>query len=273
MITVIGGNGFIGSEIVSLLKAENLLYWVPEKNDERIFTQELGIIVYAAGYGDCQNDPYKVLDSNTTNLSDILRNANFEKIIYISSTRVYLDSKSSLESDDLIIGYEDKRRLFNLTKAVAEEMIKLSGKKYVILRPSNVYGGAIKSPLFLPSIVRDAINTGKVKMFVPQTYAKDYVSVKDVSLCVLKACLTSKLDNDIFNVGSGKNISAIEIADVLQTNTQCEVEWVKTIASIDKFPITRIEKLKRILEYKPASVLDDLSEMINEFRGRLEKSE
>jgi nucleoside-diphosphate-sugar epimerase len=270
MITVIGGKGFIGAEIVSVLKSKSLPYWVPDKNDEKIFELELGVVVYVAGHGDCQNEPFKVLDSNTTNLSAILQNAKFEKIIYISSTRLYLDSISSLESDDLIIGYKDKRRLFNLTKAVAEEMIKLSGKRHVILRPGNVYGGAIKSPLFLPSIVRDAISSGKVKMFVPPSYAKDYVSVKDVSLCVLEACITTKLDNDTFNVGSGVNVSAIEIANVLQSHTQCEVEWINNISSIDQFPVTNIEKLKKVVDYYPTEVLVDLLDMINDFRDRLE---
>lgn len=273
MITVIGGNGFIGSDIVSLIKSLNLPHWVPQKNDKKIFELELGTVIYVAGHGDCQNEPFKVLDANTTYLSTLLKDANFDKIVYISSTRLYLDSSRSLENEDLLIGFKDKRRLFNLTKAVAEELIKLSGKKFVILRPSNVYGGAIKSPLFLPSIVRDAVNCGKVKMYVPPSYAKDYVSVKDVSRCVLEACLTAKLDNDIFNVAAGVNVSAIEIAQVLQTHTNCNVEWIETDSSTDQFPVTSIKKLQGVIDYNPKAVLEDLLDMINIFKNRLENVE
>ncbi|WP_337242221.1 NAD-dependent epimerase/dehydratase family protein, partial [Proteus faecis] len=73
----------------------------------------------------------------------------------------------------------DNRRLFNITKLAAEEICLKSNKNITIIRPSNVYGTAINSSLFLPSIVRDAIQKKEINMFVSPEYSKDYISVND----------------------------------------------------------------------------------------------
>ena len=70
--TVIGGRGFIGSKIVEILENENANVWLPEKNDSELFTEELGIVIYCAGHGDCDDGYLKVLDSNVLLLSKVL---------------------------------------------------------------------------------------------------------------------------------------------------------------------------------------------------------
>ncbi|MCV5223230.1 NAD-dependent epimerase/dehydratase family protein, partial [Escherichia coli] len=92
------------------------------------------------------------------------------------------------ETDDLLVTAGDNRKLFNLTKLVAEELCIKSERDVTVVRPSNVYGLALNSTLFLPSIIRHAINNGEINMFVAPEYAKDYVSVNDVAkACVLLA--------------------------------------------------------------------------------------
>lgn len=59
-----------------------------------------------------------------------------------------MNGDESSETSDLIIRQDDNRRLFNLTKLVAEELCFKSGKPFTIVRPSNVYGVALKVPCF-----------------------------------------------------------------------------------------------------------------------------
>jgi nucleoside-diphosphate-sugar epimerase len=263
--TVVGGNGFIGSSIVQLLEKSGEEVWVPAKNDNQIYSENLGTVIYCAGHGDCKEDYFKVLDSNTSFLSKLLEVGLFDRLVYLSSTRVYMDQDESNEDSSLTISNTDSRRLFNLTKLVSEELLLKSQKDIVILRPSNVYGLALKSPLFLPSIVRNAINNGKVDMYVSPEYAKDYVSVTDVAEIVATVAKDSSLIREILNLASGENVRAKEIATVLIEETKCEIVW--HVSSVtENFPITNINKIKDKYEFTPRKVLDDLVSMINEYK-------
>ncbi|MGB0833771.1 MAG: NAD-dependent epimerase/dehydratase family protein [Psychrobium sp.] len=265
--TVVGGKGFIGSELVSFLKLKGHSVFVPQKHDDKIFSEELGIVVYCAGHGDCQNNPAKVVESNLTYLSNVVEKSHFEKLVYLSSTRVYMGIEDSEECSNLLVEYSDQRKLFNLTKLAAEELILRTSKNAAIIRPSNVYGLALNSPLFLPSITRDAILKGEVNMYVSPEYEKDYVSVVDVVTAIEKISLMDITDK-VINIASGVNVSAGEIAAILQSNTGCKVNWHKNTLD-DYFPRTNIEIAKRKLHLKPAHVLDDLQRMIVAFKDSL----
>lgn len=264
--TLIGGNGFIGSEIYKYLSERNCSVFVAPKDDSIVFEKDLGTIIYCAGHGDCLNNPNKVFDSNTSYLKKIIDNATFSRMIYISSTRVYMGSAEDnvSEESDVVIIKNDKRRLFNLTKLLSEELCFSSSKDIIVVRPSNVYGLAIKSPLFLPSITRDAINNGVVDMYVTPDYRKDYVSVHDVAKIIYELSIREKLNSSIYNIASGENTSAREIADILQKETMCNVVW-HSVDNDEFFPITDISKIKSEFNFVPSKVTEDLKSMIEDF--------
>ena len=257
--TVIGGNGFIGGEIVSLLKEKGETVNVPVRDCKSLFSTELGIVIFAAGNGDCVKKPFEVFNSNTKLLADILEHANFTKLIYISSTRVYMEQEASSEDSDLTVCYNDKRRLFNLTKLVAEELCLRSESNTVIVRPSNVYGTAIHSKLFLPSITRDAVNKKNVNMYVTPSYAKDYISVKDLVEMIYRISQGAK--KRIYNIASGINTSADEIAKLLIEHSGCEISWHEGFMD-DHFPITDISSIENEFNFKPRILAEDIQSMI-----------
>ncbi|HCD7968043.1 TPA: NAD-dependent epimerase/dehydratase family protein [Citrobacter amalonaticus] len=262
--TVFGASGFIGSELALFLRDNNIDVYTPKRDDPGIYTQELGIVIYCAGNGDCGKQPLNVLNANTVLLSSIITRCNFTRLVYLSSTRVYMNSMDSNESADLIVGESDNRRLFNLTKLVAEELCLKSEKDCVIVRPANVYGKAFSSPLFLPAITRDAILNGVVNMYVSPEYNKDYVSVHDV-VDAIYFLSQNTLKHRIYNIASGINTRAIEIAEILQKKTACQIVWHESKQE-EIFPVTNISRLKSEMNFEPKNVLDDMSGMIDNFR-------
>ena len=266
--TVVGGQGFIGTEIIKQLEEKAHNVFIPEKNDSRLYTDDLGIIIYCAGHGDCKNNPLKVFNSNSVLLVNILKSSTFDKLVYISSTRLYMGQECASEFDDLSVLTVDNRRLFNLTKLVSEELCLLSDKETIIIRPSNVYGLALNSPLFLPSIIRNAINNNQVDMYITPDYKKDYISVVDVAYAICELANKSKLSQRVFNIASGFNTSAGDIAELLSKETGCNINWHK--GSIDEvFPVNDISAIKNEIIFNPKNVLDDLKIMIDDFKLNL----
>ncbi|MCC9213027.1 hypothetical protein LOK03_08040 [Escherichia coli] len=65
-----------------------------------------------------------------------------------------MNENCAKENADLLICHNDNRKLFNLMKLAAEEICRLSKRNVIIVRPSNVYGLALNSKLFLPQIIK-----------------------------------------------------------------------------------------------------------------------
>jgi len=268
LFTVFGSTGFIGSEIVSQLKLIGHEVQVPSRHDSDIYKNELGTVIYAAGYGDCEKNPSNVIEANLTFLGKIIEASNFDKLVYFSSTRLYLNQTNTNESSDLNISVNDNRRLFNLTKITAEEMCLKSKKNCLIVRPSNVYGLAIESPLFLPSIVRNAILKKNIDMYVTPKYSKDYVYVDDVVKATID--LIDRGIDGIVNIASGVNTSAKEIAKMIELHTGCKINWLVE-KDLDYFHPIDISKIESVINYNPSNVINNLNKMILDFKGFYEK--
>lgn len=175
-----------------------------------------------------------------------------------------MGSTNSDESTDLLLLNDDCRRLFNLTKLVSEELC-LSFEDAIIVRPSNIYGTALKSPLFLPSIARDAIKHSRIDMYVTPSYEKDYIDVRDVCVLVEKLISSKVLKNKIYNLASGENTMAKDIANVIESETGAEVLW-HDVNKEDTFPVTNISNIVNEFGFKPKNVLTELKKMIEDFK-------
>ncbi len=113
--------------------------------------------------------------------------------------------------------------IYSMTKRDQEEMALFIGKAYgipcTILRYFNVFGP--RQSLSNPYTGVSAIFTSRIKNNnAPTVYedglqTRDFVSVHDVVQANLLAMKTSASDNEIFNIGTGKPTTVIELASTL----------------------------------------------------------
>lgn len=265
-ISLFGANGFIGTAILASARARGVEVIVYNRTDLVPSGKSLGHVIYAAGAGNCVDDYLNVLEANCTKLSKIISQNNYDSFVYLSSTRVCMDAEETKEYADTISRYSDNRRLFNLTKQVSEELLRRDNRPHLIIRPSNVYGLALKSDLFLPSIIRDALVTGMVSMHVTPFYSKDYVKVDDLVDAIFE--LMRANCRGTYNIAYGKNITASQIANVLQEETGCKISWLSK-ENAEEFKEIDISLVRGDISFNPSYMLNDLKAMIKDYKQKL----
>jgi nucleoside-diphosphate-sugar epimerase len=137
-ITVLGENGFINSHVIKKLNELSITHDILETRKTDYRFKHLGTVIYAIGVNyDFREKMFDMIDAEITTLVNLIRWSKIDKIIYISSKRV--EFKKQLDS-------------YNLTKLLAEEIIKNSGIDHSILRIGNVSGDNMPPPkLKIPS--------------------------------------------------------------------------------------------------------------------------
>ena len=102
MYTIFGSKGFIGNELVLYLKRRRKKFFLPKKNKYK-FKKNLGTVIYCVGSDDWQKKVEKGFFSNLGHLQKVIFNNEFKSLIFLSTTRLYINSDKTLENNDIII--------------------------------------------------------------------------------------------------------------------------------------------------------------------------
>lgn len=269
-LTVIGGKGFIGNSIVECAKNLMIDVFVPERNDERVFSKNLGHVIYCAGLtADYRQRPFDTIEAHVTYLAKILKKATFDSFLYLSSTRVYIKNQLGNESSDIIVNPIESDDLFNISKLMGESLCLLQPSPQIrVARLSNVYGDDFNSDNFLFSIIRSAVHKNEIILQTTLNSQKDYISINDVVKLLIKIAFSGK--QRMYNVASGTNVSNNDIVRCIQDITKCSVAVVNNPKKI-VFPIINIELIKEEFEYKPRGLIYNLRDLVLEYRNCVKK--
>jgi len=264
--TILGSNGFIGSHIVKHLKKNGISCYSPDLKKEQISSKNLGHVIYAIGVSDFKNKPFEVIDSHVCLLKNILEKTNFDSFLYLSSTRVYYNSSTIQEEDSLVVNPQSLSDLYNISKLMGESLCFASKKPNVrVVRLSNVTGNSnAKNLLFIPWIMKDAIEKKKITLFSSLESEKDYVYIDDVVKILPEISLKGKFS--IYNVATGKNIKSRDIVNELVKITGCDVE-VAPDAKTYSFPPISIKRIKNEFNFEPISILSKIKEMVDSYNN------
>lgn len=269
MITVLGATGFIGSNLVNKLIQQNIPFYAP-KRDENVNEKNLGHVVYCIGMtADFRTKPFETIDAHVCKLKFILENCQFESLTYLSSTRVYIKSKSEknylTEDDDIVINSQDPFDLFAASKITGELLALNSGRENIkIARLSNVFGADLLSENFITTIVRDALTHKKVELFTTPDSSKDYISVNDVCNILIQLALHSK--TGIYNIAYGINTSNESILNELKKLTGAQINYSPKAQKIIFQEISNT-KISQELNFKPTkTIIESLPEIISAYK-------
>jgi nucleoside-diphosphate-sugar epimerase len=263
--TVLGPTGFIGRALMLSLRAAGEECFGPERDDEAVFSEELGHVFYTIGLtADWRGRPHETVLAHVEVLRQVLARARFSSLLYLSSTRVYRDASSTREDSALLVRPTEADDLFNISKLLGESLCLSSPLSTVrVARLSNVYGPDFGSRNFLPSIVADAVERGNVTLQTSLESEKDFVSLADVVHAL--PAIAARGRARVYNVAAGRNTTNEAIVRRIADLTGCTWDVVPGSPRY-AFPRIDTDRLRTELGFAGSSVLDDLPEMIRTFR-------
>lgn len=251
--TILGSSGFIGSALVSYLKEMNIDFETPKIEDCKG-----GHVIYCIGVtSDFKTRPFDTTTAHVCLLKKVLN--NFDSFIYLSSTRIYDD----YGQEDSVIKVYPKNidYLYNISKVMGESLCFTTKAK--VVRLSNVYGYGSNN--FLSSIIKDAIK-GEINLKTTLNSCRNYVSIKDVVSLLVKISLSSK--HRLYNIASEENTTNGAVVSKLRQLTNCKVrEGTNEVYH----PSINIDRIRNEFDFKPSNVINDLTELVNQYRERRAK--
>ena len=205
-------------------------------NDFYNLEQPEAVIDAAAKVGGilANNDfPYEFLMENMqiqNNLIDGAFKTGIEKFIFLGSSCIYpkFAAQPLKEAYLLTDSLEPTNEWYALAKIsgvkACESIRKQYGKDYVSLMPTNLYGYHdnfdLKSSHVLPAMIRKfheakEDNHSPVTLWGSGTPMREFLFVDDLAAAVVYA-LENKLDEYLYNVGSGKDVTIKSLAETIQ---------------------------------------------------------
>jgi nucleoside-diphosphate-sugar epimerase len=265
MITVLGSSGFVGSHLVGKLRDLDIAHFSPGRDDD-LSRENLGDVIYCIGLGaDFRTKPFETVEAHVCKLLKILRECEFDSLLYLSSIRLYgARVGEAREGDTIQVAPLNPSDLMNISKAMGESLLFTCGRKTRVARLSSVYGSDFASCSFLSAVLKEAISTNRVTLRTSLDAERDYVSIDDVVDALIKIATEGR--HQVYNVASGVNVSNRELTQRISDLTGCRVEIVPD-PSRTTYPQININRIREEFGFAPASILDDMDRLVELYRN------
>lgn len=267
--TVIGAPGFIGGHLVHYLEQHGADVFTPRKGDPAIFKKPLGHLFYCAGLtADFRQKPMETIRAHVSYLIEILEQACYDSLLYLSSTRVYAGSIRAQEEENLRVNPCDPSDLYNLSKLTGEAAcLAVANRNVRIVRLSNVYGVGMDPVNFLGLLIDDAVVRGRILLGTARGSAKDYVWIGDVAGVLPQVAQFGR--HRLYNVAEGRNVLTDEIVETLKQLTGCAVDVAPNAPTV-VFPEISTDRVRAEFSFMPTALKNVMKEMVADRRRKLE---
>lgn len=288
---VTGGKGFIGSHLVDKLidkghsvividneSAEsNSKFYINDKahnaksdiNDfesiEYLF-DDVDYVFHLASEARLQpsiDNPLLTLKTNyqgTANVLEASRRSKVKRVVFSSTSSSYGRKNSLPLKEDMI---PDCLTPYSTSKIAAEELCKLYynlyGLETVILRYFNVYGErqALKGTYapIIGKFLKQWMYHKEMTVVGNGSKRRDYTYVGDVINANILSLRrgANKVCGEVFNVGTGKNYSSLEIARMIGG----DFTYIKDRPAESQETLADISKIKDVLGWYPKMSLEE----------------
>lgn len=267
LFTVLGGHGFVGSHLLARLSDQGHRVHAPAREDQSWLDEDLGHVFYCVGLtNDFYDRPFDTVEAHSALLARVLRAGRFERLVYLSSTRLYdaLPDDCVNESTVLQLDTANPRSLYDLSKSLGENLcLNHSGDRACVARLSCVYSDTLREGGFLAQVLPRALSGETFTLDSSAAYARDYVHIDDVT-ALLQDMLVGA-GNGIYNVCAGGNTSNEQLMMELRRVTGARVTCSRT--DTQHMPRVSNGKASQAFGFRPRQLLDHLPAMLERLKG------
>ena len=305
-VLLIGGAGFIGSNIISHLdESETANIFVLEPEFASLYRLDgLPVKVYRGEIGNLDLMKSIIFDNKIDTVihlvSTLIPGSTFDdyqreftdvifpsirlmelccerniKFVYFSSGgTIYGDRKGVVlpftEEDPMApISY------YGWSKQMMENSIlymhRTQQLRYLIIRPSNPYGKGqnLHGKQGLIAVALGKILAGEsIQVWGDGSVVRDYIYIDDLGKAIVDVLSNDSIENETLNIGSGVGYNINEIIDVLRNVVEEDVK-VEHIAArqVDVSAVVLdISKLRRLVHFQPMDICKGINLFYNDIK-------
>lgn len=305
-VLLIGGAGFIGSNIISHLgesETANIFVLEPEfaslcrldRLPVKVFRGEIGnldlmksiifdnkidtvihlvsTLIPGSTFDDYQREFTDVLFPSIR-LMELCCERNIKFVYFSSGGTIYGDRKGVVlpftEEDPMApISY------YGWSKQMMENSIlymhRTQQLRYLIIRPSNPYGKGqnLHGKQGLIAVALGKILAGEsIQVWGDGSVVRDYIYIDDLGKAIVDVLSNDSIENETLNIGSGVGYNINEIIDVLRNVVEEDVK-VEHIAArqVDVSAVVLdISKLRRLVHFQPMDICKGINLFYNDIK-------
>lgn len=301
-IAVIGGSGFIGSNLCKELVKRNYNVRVIDQKKPKIdhlpFIQANikdtdalrkslegidGVFHLAAlvGVDSCLSDDNEVIQTNlkgTENVLNVCLELGIKKLLFTSSSEVYGDGVKVPFSED-----DDKvpKSTYGKAKLEAERLLKqISDDIDVrIVRYFNIYGVGQREDFVITRFCRNVLQGKSIQIYGDGSQIRCFTNVKDAVRGTILAYEYPDSPYEVFNIANSRPTTIKDLAHLIYnlTNNEPKIQYInfsetgvrpKSVEVFQRIP--DITKAKKLLNFEASISLEQgLKELISHLESEL----
>ena len=279
-IGVTGAKGFIGTHLLSALKKRGKVVVLPRrkglpgKQELKRFVVDTDLFFHLGGVNRDTNE--EIIKGNIFGTSQllecILKNGKpSARLVFASSSQVY--SLANKKTPIRETGKTNPESVYGVSKQSAENLIRISGIPFVILRMSNVYGPGCRPNYnsVVATLCHRAIKGLPLMINGDGQQCRDFIYIEDVVRAFMLAGFESVSGSaKIFNVSSGKMTSMKQIVkEIGRCHKNTKIEFLMDKKNSEISYCCDPLKFSSIYGWRPrVSLAKGIEQTLSYFRGR-----
>jgi len=204
-------------------------------------------------------DNHAINITGTLNVLNAAREARVKRVVIASSAAVYGNNPELPKTEAMKPEPESPYGLAKISDEYYMSIFaKLYGLKTVILRYFNVYGPRQDPGSMYSGVISKFFNAmlkgRNPTVFGDGLQTRDFVFVKDIARANLLAMQNSSIGKgEIFNIGTGKETSLLDLLAILKdiTGNNFEIQFKDARPGDIKHSVADITQAKKKLDYAP----------------------